>query len=51
MPLQVMPDGTSVMSAGFMVESPVKFAIESDGIPQSRSSMSRRSGAPPADST
>ena len=33
MPLQVLPDGSYVMSAGFMVGSPVKLAIESDGVP------------------
>ena len=33
MPLEVMPDGTYVMSGGFMVGTSVKLAIESDGVP------------------
>jgi len=33
MPLEVMPDGSYVMSGGFMVGIPVKLAIESDGVP------------------
>ncbi len=33
MPLEVMPDGSYVMSGGFMVGVPVNLAIESDGVP------------------
>ena len=33
MPLEVMPDGTYVMSGGFMVGTSVNLAMESDGVP------------------
>ena len=33
LPLQVMPDGSYVMSGGFMLGVPVNLAVESDGVP------------------
>ena len=33
MPLQVMPDGSYVMSGGFMLGVGVNLALESDGVP------------------
>ncbi len=33
LPLEVMPDGSYVMSGGLLVGAPVKLAVESDGVP------------------